>query len=195
MQNKQELEQRVKIIATMFGAFGQGGDGNRIAIYAKMLKDIPVNVLKVTAEKVMMESKFLPTIAELVEATRSLMAEAEPDTRVKTWAEAWNEIERAMYRTPWGRTPVFSTPEISEAVFSFGWTTLHTAEAREMPTIRAQIRRMYEDICARRKEKANNSYAMSGDKDALLRGKRGGGLTKIGVKDRDKLKTGGGEAC
>ena len=86
MQNKQELEQRVKIIATMFGAFGQGGDGNRIAIYAKMLKDIPVNVLKVAAEKVMMESKFLPTIAELVEATRSLMAEAEPDTRVKTWA-------------------------------------------------------------------------------------------------------------
>lgn len=194
MQNKQELEQRVKIIATMFGAFGQGGDGNRIAIYAKMLKDIPVNVLKVAAEKVMMESKFLPTIAELVEATRSLVAEAEPDTRVKTWAEAWGEIEKAMYRTPWGRTPTFSTPEIAEAVFSFGWTTLHTAEAREMPTIRAQIRRMYEDICARRKEQANNRYAMSGDKNALLRGNRGTGLTKIGSDDTAKIGA-GKKAC
>ena len=194
MQNKQELEQRVKIIATMFGAFGQGGDGNRIAIYAKMLKDIPVDVLKVTAEKVMMESKFLPTIAELVEATRSLMAEAEPDTRVKTWAEAWSEIEKAMYRTPWGRTPTFSTPEIAEAVYSFGWNTLHTAEAREMPTIRAQIRRMYEDICARRKEQANNRYAMSGDKNALLRGNRGSGLTKIGDVGIGALKS-GKKAC
>ena len=194
MQNKQELEQRVKIIATMFGAFGQGGDGNRIAIYAKMLKDIPVNVLKVAAEKVMMESKFLPTIAELVEATRSLMAEAEPDTRVKTWAEAWGEIEKAMYRTPWGRTPTFSTPEIAEAVYSFGWNTLHQALASEMPTIRAQIRRMYEDICARRKEQANNRYAMSGDKNALLRGNRGTGLTKIGSDDTAKIGA-GKKAC
>ena len=194
MQTNEQTE-RARTIGALFGAFGQGADEARIAIYVRMLKDIPVDVLKVTAEKVMMESKFLPTIAELVEATRSLMAEAEPDTRVKTWAEAWNEIEKAMYRTPWGRTPVFSTPEISEAVFSFGWTTLHTAEAREMPTIRAQIRRMYEDICARRKEQANNRYAMSGDKDALLRSKRGGGLTKLSVKGKDKLKSGGGEAC
>ena len=88
MQTNEQIE-RARTIGALFGAFGQGADEARIAIYVRMLKDIPVDVLKVTAEKVMMENKFLPTIAELVEATRSLMAEAEPDTRVKTWAEAW----------------------------------------------------------------------------------------------------------
>ena len=193
MQNNEQIE-RARTIGALFGAFGQGADETRIAIYVRMLKDIPVDVLKVTAEKVMMESKFLPTIAELVEATRSLVAEAEPSTRVKTWAEAWSEIEKAMYRTPWGRIPTFSTPEIAEAVFSFGWNTLHTAEAREMPTIRAQIRRMYEDICARRKEQANNRYAMSGDKNALLRGNRSSGLTKIGDIGAGALEA-GKKAC
>ena len=193
MQTNEQIE-RARTIGALFGAFGQGADEARIAIYVRMLKDIPVDVLKVTAEKVMMESKFLPTIAELVEATRSLMAEAEPNTRVKTWAEAWSEIEKAMYRTPWGRTPTFSTPEIAEAVYSFGWNTLHTAEAREMPTIRAQIRRMYEDICARRKEQANNRYAMSGDKNALLRGNRSSGLTKIGDIGAGALEA-GKKAC
>lgn len=193
MQNNEQIE-RARTIGALFGAFGQGADETRIAIYVRMLKDIPVDVLKVTAEKVMMESKFLPTIAELVEATRSLVAEAEPNTRVKTWAEAWSEIEKAMYRTPWGRIPTFSTPEIAEAVFSFGWNTLHTAEAREMPTIRAQIRRMYEDICARRKEQANNRYAMSGDKNALLRGNRSSGLTKIGDIGAGALES-GKKAC
>lgn len=190
-----DVEKRIKILTVLFGMFGQAGDDNRIDLYLQFTQDLPTEVLDKAVKKVVTECKFLPTVAEIIEAARGLVAEAEPETRVKTWAEAWGEIERAMYRTPWGRTPTFSTPEIAEAVFSFGWTTLHQALASEMPTIRAQIRRIYEDVCARRKEKANNSYALSGDKNALLRGKRGGGLAKIGVKDKDKLKTGGGEAC
>ena len=190
-----DVEKRIKILTVLFGMFGQAGDDNRIDLYLQFTQDLPTEVLDKAVKKVVTECKFLPTVAEIIEAARGLVAEAEPETRVKTWAEAWGEIERAMYRTPWGRTPTFSTPEIAEAVFSFGWTTLHQALASEMPTIRAQIRRIYEDVCARRKEKANNSYALSGDKNALLRGKRGGGLTKIGIKDKDKLKTGGGEAC
>lgn len=190
-----DIEKRIKILTVLFGMFGQASDDNRIKLYVQFTQDLPADVLDKAVKKVVTECKFLPTVAEIIEAARGLVAEAEPDTRIKTWAEAWGEIEKAMYRTPWGRTPVFSTPEISEAVFSFGWTTLHQALASEMPTIRAQIRRMYEDICARRKEKANNSYAMSGDKDALLHGKRGCGLTKIGGKDKGKLMSGGGEAC
>ena len=189
-----DVEKRIKILTVLFGMFGQAGDDNRIDLYLQFTQVLPTDVLDKAVKKVITECKFLPTVAELIEAARGLVAEAEPDTRVKTWAEAWGEIEKAMYRTPWGRTPTFSTPEIAEAVFCFGWTTLHTAEAREMPTIRAQIRRMYEDICARRKEQANNRYAMSGDKNALLRGNRGTGLTKIGSDDTAKIGT-GKKAC
>ena len=189
-----DVEKRIKILTVLFGMFGQGGDDNRIDLYLQFTQDLPTEVLDKAVKKVITECKFLPTVAEIIEAARGLVAETEPDTRVKTWAEAWGEIEKAMYRTPWGRTPTFSTPEIAEAVYSFGWNTLHTAEAREMPTIRAQIRRMYEDICARRKEQANNRYAMSGDKNALLRGNRGTGLTKIGSDDTAKIGT-GKKAC
>lgn len=189
-----DVEKRIKILTVLFGMFGQGGDDNRIDLYLQFTQDLPTEVLDKAVKKVITECKFLPTVAEIIEAARGLVAEAEPDTRVKTWAEAWGEIEKAMYRTPWGRTPTFSTPEIAEAVYSFGWNTLHTAEAREMPTIRAQIRRMYEDICARRKEQANNRYAMSGDKNALLRGNRGTSLTKIGSDDTAKIGA-GKKAC
>lgn len=189
-----DVEKRIKILTVLFGMFGQAGDDNRIDLYLQFTQDLPTEVLDKAVKKVVTECKFLPTVAEIIEAARGLVAEAEPDTRVKTWAEAWGEIERAMYRTPWGRTPTFSTPEIAEAVYSFGWNTLHTAEAREMPTIRAQIRRMYEDICARRKEQANNRYAMSGDKNALLRGNRGSGLTKLGDMGAGILKA-GKKAC
>ena len=189
-----DIEKRIKILTVLFGMFGQGGDDNRIDLYLQFTQDLPTEVLDKAVKKVITECKFLPTVAEIIEAARGLVAEAEPDTRVKTWAEAWGEIEKAMYRTPWGRTPTFSTPEIAEAVYSFGWNTLHTAEAREMPTIRAQIRRMYEDICARRKEQANNRYAMSGDKNALLHGNRGTGLTKIGSDDTTKIGA-GKKAC
>lgn len=189
-----DVEKRIKILTVLFGMFGQGGDDNRIDLYLQFTQDLPTEVLDKAVKKVITECKFLPTVAEIIEAARGLVAEAEPDTRVKTWAEAWGEIEKAMYRTPWGRTPTFSTPEIAEAVYSFGWNTLHTAEAREMPTIRAQIRRMYEDICARRKEQANNRYAMSGDKNALLHGNRGTGLTKIGSDDTTKIGA-GKKAC
>ena len=189
-----DVEKRIKILTVLFGMFGQAGDDNRIELYLQFTQDLPTDVLDKAVKKVVTECKFLPTVAEIIEAARGLVAEAEPDTRVKTWAEAWGEIERAMYRTPWGRTPTFSTPEIAEAVYSFGWNTLHTAEAREMPTIRAQIRRMYEDICARRKEQANNRYAISGDKNALLRGNRGSGLTQIGDVGVGTLKA-GKKAC
>lgn len=189
-----DVEKRIKILTVLFGMFGQAGDDNRIDLYLQFTRDLPTEVLDKAVKKVITECKFLPTVAEIIDAARGLVAEAEPSTRVKTWAEAWSEIEKAMYRTPWGRTPTFSTPEIAEAVYSFGWNTLHTAEAREMPTIRAQIRRMYEDICARRKEQANNRYAMSGDKNALLRGNRSSGLTKIGDIGAGALKA-GKKAC
>ena len=189
-----DVEKRIKILTVLFGMFGQAGDDNRIDLYLQFTQDLPTDVLDKAVKKVITECKFLPTVAEIIEAARGLVAEAEPDARVKTWAEAWSEIEKAMYRTPWGRTPTFSTPEIAEAVYSFGWNTLHTAEAREMPTIRAQIRRMYEDICARRKEQANNRYAMSGDKNALLRGNRSSGLTKIGDIGAGALEA-GKKAC
>lgn len=163
-----EAEARIRIIATLFGAYGQAVDGQRPSIYVKMLKDIPVNVLERACQKIILENKFLPSIAEVVEASRSLVGTADDDSRIREWDEAWAEIERAMQATPWGQYPTFSRPEIAQAVASFGWHDLQMTLAEDMPTVRAQVRRMYEDVCKRTKERGSNEYILGKSKTGLL---------------------------
>ncbi len=163
-----EAEARIRIIATLFGAYGQAVDGQRPSIYVKMLKDIPVNVLERACQKIILENKFLPSIAEIVEASRSLVGTADDDSRIREWNEAWSEIERAMQATPWGEYPTFSRPEIAQAVTSFGWHDLQMTLAEDMPTVRAQVRRMYEDVCKRTKERGSNEYILGKSKTGLL---------------------------
>lgn len=188
-----EAEMRIRIIATLFGAYGQAVDGQRPSIYVKMLKDIPVNVLERACQKIILENKFLPSIAEVVEASRSLVGTADDDSRIREWDEAWAEIERAMQATPWGQYPTFSRPEIAQAVASFGWHDLQMTLAEDMPTVRAQVRRMYEDVCKRTKERGSNEYILGRNKTGLLqpaakiepralrRTDNGGGLESVGA--------------
>ena len=157
-------DRRLKIISVLFGIFGQAGDGRRIALYVKALKDIPLNALDKACEKLAVENKFLPVPAEIIEARRSLIGTVDAKARFKSGDEAWDEIERKMQATPWGHTPEFSTPEIAAAVFNFGWNTLQQSLAADMPTIRAQIRKMYEAACERAKEQSINRYILGGEK-------------------------------
>lgn len=161
-------ERRGQIVGMLFGAFGQANDAHRQAIYTKVLGDIPNEILSKAVKKLLLESKFLPSIAEVVEAGKSLMGTADDSTRVREWDEAWNEIERAMQATPWGHTPVFSRIEIELAVRSFGWHDLQMTLADDMPTVRAQVRRMYEDVCRRTKEHGHNEYVLGRNKTGLL---------------------------
>jgi hypothetical protein len=163
-----DQKSRAKILGTMFGAYGQANDAQRLAAYITVLKDIPDNVLGGACKKLMLESKFLPSIAEIVEASRSLLGTADDASRVREWDEAWAEIEKAMQRTPWGQYPVFSRPEIAQAVASFGWHDLQLTLAEDMPTVRAQVRRMYEDVCRRTKERSHNEYVLGKSKTGLL---------------------------
>lgn len=158
------------MITALFANFGQQDNNQRMAIYIKVLRDIPVEVLEKACEKLMLENRFLPVPAEIVEASRSLIGTVDAKARFKSWDEAWDEIERKMQSTPWGHTPEFSTPEIAAAVFNFGWNTLQQSLAADMPTIRAQIRKMYESVCERAKEQSNNQYILDRgkNKDSLL---------------------------
>ena len=40
--------------------------------------------------------------------------------------------------------------------------------AEDMPTVRAQVRRMYEDVCRRTKEHGHNEYVLGRNKTGLL---------------------------
>lgn len=178
----EETKRRAKIISMMFAVYDKAGDAKRMAAYVMFLSDIPIDLLEAACRKLITtESKFLPAIAEIVEAANSLMGAVDDTQRVREWDEAWAEIEKAMFATPWGKNPKFSRPEIAAAVNNYGWDSLQKSLAADMPTVRAQVRGMYETACKRAKERAHNEYVLGRSVDGLLQASvdKAPGLTSI----------------
>ena len=171
-------------LTLLFGAYGRANDAQQISIYGEMLSDIPPMLLQMAVKKSVRECKFLPSIAEILEQCELLNGAVHEDARAKDWDEAWAEIQKAMQATPWGKTPQFSTPEIAQAVNSFGWLPLQTSLAEDMPTVRAQMRRFYEDACSRSKSQAKNDYALGRNPAGIL------GIPKQKIENRSSELTG-----
>ena len=159
MSKSDDKVKRAKVIATLFTAYGQGSDAERMAIYAEMLKDIPTELLDAVCNKAARECKYLPSIAELLEATQSLVAEA-TGTNELPFAEVWEEILSEINRTYVWDKPQFSRKEIEQLVRSFGWNELKMMETREIPVIRSQLNKMYDGICKRSREQRMNQYIL-----------------------------------
>lgn len=149
----------IKAVTVMFAAYGQSKDTERIKIYCRMLKDVPKDMLVSVVQKAMLEYKYLPSIAELAEACRSL-DETVNGAEVPSWGDAWREIERAMQATPWGHSPKFSSEVIADTVRQYGWHSLQTCLADDINTVRAQIRRMYDDNTRRYYERKKNTEVL-----------------------------------
>lgn len=166
-----DKRQTVKIISTLFSAYGQANDGNRIAIYTEMLADMPTVLLQASCKKLMASSHYLPAIADIVDAAKSLTAEANGE-RVKTWAEAQKEIQQGLTRTwykgclgelvsddEYGKpcAPTWSTTEIAAAVDSYGYENLCKCLEADMPIVWAQLRKAYEAATTRKAERETNA--------------------------------------
>lgn len=157
-------------IATLFGAFGEASDINRQEIYARVLATLPPALVEKAVFKTIAEWKSpkLPPVGILMTNAESLNATANEKVRVKTWEEAWTEIEKAMYDTPWGKVPKWSTPQIKAAVDAFGWNNLQTSLSSDMATNRAQVRRFYEDACSRISNQARNEFLLGKNPAGIL---------------------------
>ena len=166
----------VQSITTLFMAYGKN-EPERMAIYCKMLADVPADVLSATVEKAVIQNKFLPTIAELREAVKSLCGSVNASQRVKPWVEAQKEIQKGITRTwfhgclgedvpdeLYGKTcdPKWSTPEIKAAVDSYGFDNLGKVLENDMPIVWAQLRNAYEQACNASKEKETNAFVLNG---------------------------------
>ena len=168
--------QTVKIIATLFSAYGQAQDGNRIAIYTEMLEDVPPAVLQAVCKKIILQNKFLPAVSEIIEAAHSLIGDNDEQSRVKTWAEAQREIQQGLSRAwfkgcmneipqtheDYGKpcAPMWTTPEIAEAVNSYGFENIGQSLVSDMPIVWAQLRKLYEAACQRKKDKEINERVL-----------------------------------
>ena len=154
-----ETERKGKIITMLFTAYGQAGEAERMAMYVKKLKDIPADVLDKACDKAVMESRYLPSIAELVQSAQSI-AEQISGTGSPSWEEAWKQIEKEMRNTFVYGKPQFTHKEIADAVNAFGWEELCSVLTKDLPIVRAQLRDMYKSICERKKTQRMNSYIL-----------------------------------
>ena len=168
-----EMERKGKSVAKMFTVFGQGSDGERMALYVDLLKDIPADVLEVACKKASMESQYLPTVAELIKSAKDLLAEIN-GTKPVPFPDAWEEILKVLRETYVWDVPRFSRPEIQQVVNAFGWEELRVMETKDIPIIRSQLKGMYETICKSNEEKEMNGYLLGtnmliGDGTRLLK--------------------------
>ena len=157
------MANHAKIMTILFASFDKQDQKQRIEIYCRMLKDIPQDVLQKVVEKTIYENKFLPSIAEIVEACRSLTSTASGEREVPDWSEAWAEVEKAMRDTHWGKNPKFSHPAIEQAVKNYGWESIHKVMADDYHTMQAQLRRVYDEVAKRFVENKRNNIILQSD--------------------------------
>ena len=177
-----DKKRKVEIITNFFALYGQAGDGERIAAYVRIFKDIPAEFLQMACDQQALRSKFLPSVAELVEGMRSLIGSVDNKRRVKPWHEAQKEIQEGITRTwfhgclgepvsdeDYGKPcePTWSTPEIKAAVDSYGFSNLGKAMESDMPIIWAQLRKAYESACERKQEVIVNKHVLEKDAQKL----------------------------
>jgi hypothetical protein len=161
MATAQDKAKKAKAITMMFTAFGQAGEAERMATYVEMLEDIPAEILGKVCKKAVMECKYLPTIAEIVQSAHSIVAEAN-GTAELPFAEVWKEIMQQLHETyfDW-EEGTYSRKEIEQLVKCFGGLReLRMMTTAEEPVIRAQMNKMYDGICAKNKEKKMNQYVL-----------------------------------
>ena len=154
---------RTQLTASFLAVYGCAGDGNRIASFVELFKDVPVEILRAAYDKVLLESEKIPVPAMVYKAVKDLTAE-QNGTKYLTWAEAWKEIDQQIVENGIYSAPHFTRPEIAEAVKAYGWRNLCETLTKDMDTARAQLRNMYYDICKRKDEQIINGYVLGNNK-------------------------------
>lgn len=119
-----------------------------IAIYLRLLSDIPADVLKAAALAHVTKSAFFPAVAELRDAAAGLMERA---MNVPTAYDAWDEVCQRIATHGHYRLPEFSHPLVKKAVDGCGgWVTLCMSENQIAD--RARFFQVYEVYQGRQKE-------------------------------------------
>ena len=159
MDKKENRIAIAKHLGLLFGAFGQSADEDRQLIYITDLQDFPAELVGAACKKLRYESKFLPTISEIVEACQSLVATSS-GKKLPSWLEAQREIEKQLADAGIYKKPKFTCKEIEQAVRAYGWLNICLSSNASMSTVWAQVRKLYEQACKCGREEATNHYVL-----------------------------------
>ena len=125
-----------------------------VKLYAKLLADIPGEILEAAAHQIMAESKFFPSVAEWREMAHKLMTGAH---NIPTAYEAWEDAMRQVnlcgeyYRYQFNaRVPEYSHPLVERAVKVIGYR--HLLESENIAVDRAHFFKIYDSLVNRAEE-------------------------------------------
>lgn len=159
MDKKQNRIAIAKHLGVLFGAYGQSADEDRQLIYIADLQDFPAELVGIACQKLRYESKFLPTISEIVDACKSLVSTS-TGKKLPSWLAAQQEIEKQIRDAGIYKKPEFSCKEIRQAVQSYGWTNICLANVSSMSAVWAQLKKLYEQACQYEREDSTNRYVL-----------------------------------
>lgn len=161
-------------------AYPNALDDERMNFYVTMLADVPPELMAAGVTYCINHCRFLPSIAELREATdkAAIMATGGPDANSS--AEAWGRVKKAIASVGHTGKPDFSDdPVLARVVDRFGWLEICQTPAEDTSILRAQFRKAYEADC--RQQTEIREFAQAGVTiHPRLTGKDNSGLRRIG---------------
>jgi hypothetical protein len=120
------------------------------ALWHKMLGHLPYSVVEAGLAKILLTSKYFPTVAEILAAAESLQPKSQGLPPVEA---AWDEVCRNL--NPY-QAPVWSHDGIRLTVRRLGGIRT-LCESENMGPIRAHFFKLYEALAEREKEQTINS--------------------------------------
>lgn len=153
MANQAEVAKIMGVMAHAYPRYELSADF--VKLYAKMLQDIPGEILEVSATQIMAESKFFPSVAEWREMAHKLMSGR---LQIPSAYEAWEDAMRQVslcgeyYRYTNGRQPEYAHALVERAVRIIGYR--HLLESENIAIERAHFFKIYESLLSRAEEDA-----------------------------------------
>lgn len=131
------------VMRQLFAAYPNTAAGpETVAMYVRLLGDIPPTALQTVVDQAIATNKFLPSISELRDQWDALQR-----LGAATWVDGWNEVQRQIRVTGVYGTPKFSDPLTAQVIRTMGWRTICMSENQVAD--RAQFRDMYNILAAR----------------------------------------------
>ena len=130
-----------------------------LVIYAKALSELSIDEIDAAMLKLLRKNNFFPSVAEIFAQAENMRDYASAND-IPTPGEAWQEAMREAHdKFVYGEWEL-STPEIEQAVKSFGKMALCELTPEGMNTARAQFMRIYSGICERKRDRKTNEAVM-----------------------------------
>lgn len=172
MSMEQEVLRVLKPYASAFPTMKV--DAKAWPIYARALSlQLTPDEVNAAMLKLLNTVKWFPTIAEIIEAAKSIRETAE-GSGLPSAGEAWEEIIRQARMNGLDRPWTYSCHEVKIALERFGKTELMYLEESQTNTARAQFMRIYTEVIQRQKtERENNAVldALPNARAKLAQGK------------------------